>query len=132
MEPFEWTSEHAVCVVMASQGYPGAFKSGLIIRGVDADLGENVTLFHSGTTRDLGNQLLTRGGRVFGITACGLNLETASSHAYKAVEKVSWGNNEQVPIERISPRLWIRFHYFYDFSFRYNHVHSFVESCIGQ
>jgi phosphoribosylamine---glycine ligase len=95
MEPFEWTLEHAVCVVMASQGYPGAFKSGLIIRGVDADLGENVTLFHSGTTRDLGNQLLTRGGRVLGITACGLNLETAAAHAYKAVEKVSWGNNEQ-------------------------------------
>ena len=54
-----------------------------------------MTVFHSGTTRDLGNQLLTRGGRVLGITACGLNLETAVAHAYKAVEKVSWGNNEQ-------------------------------------
>jgi phosphoribosylamine--glycine ligase len=95
MKPFEWSLEHAVCVVMASQGYPGAFKSGLIIRGVQSNLGENVTVFHSGTTRDLGNQILTRGGRVLGITARGLNLETATDNAYKAVEKVCWGNNEQ-------------------------------------
>lgn len=95
MEPFEWSLEHAVCVVMASRGYPGDYKSGFIIRGADSDLGEKVTVFHSGTIRDHSNQLLTSSGRVLGITATGSNLETAAARAYKAVEKVSWGNNEQ-------------------------------------
>jgi phosphoribosylamine--glycine ligase len=95
MEPFEWSLEHAVCVVMASRGYPGDYKSGYIIRGADSDLGEKVTVFHSGTIRDHSNQLLTSSGRVLGITATGSNLESAAVRAYKAVEKVSWGNNEQ-------------------------------------
>lgn len=95
MEPLEWSPEHAVCVVMASQGYPGAFKTGSMISGINSEFGNNVTVFHSGTTRKFGDQLYTRGGRVLSIAARGSNLEKAANRAYEAVRKISWGNNEQ-------------------------------------
>jgi phosphoribosylamine--glycine ligase len=95
MEPLQWSPEHAVCVVMASQGYPGTFKTGSMITGLNSDFGDNVTVFHSGTTKKVDDQLYTRGGRVLSIAARGSNLEKAAIRAYEAVQKISWGNNEQ-------------------------------------
>jgi phosphoribosylamine--glycine ligase len=95
MEPLQWSPEHAVCVVMASQGYPGPFKTGSMITGLNSDFGDNVSVFHSGTTRKVDDQLYTRGGRVLSIAARGSNLEKAAIRAYEAVQKISWGNNEQ-------------------------------------
>src|SRR5262249_35604013 len=95
MDPFDWSPDHAVCVVMASKGYPGSFKTGLIIRGVDSRFDDNVTVFHAGTIRNFSNQLLTSSGRVLAITAKGSNLEKAAAYSYEAAKKISWGNNDE-------------------------------------
>jgi len=66
-----------------------------MINGINSDFGDNVTVFHSGTTRKFGDQLYTWSGRVLSIAARGSNLEKAANRAYEAVRKISWGNNEQ-------------------------------------
>jgi phosphoribosylamine--glycine ligase len=76
----------AVCVVMASGGYPGDHRSGMGIDGLDA-LGPGVIAFHAGTRR-VGGSLLTDGGRVLGITGLGDTLAEARSRAYDAVGRV--------------------------------------------
>jgi phosphoribosylamine--glycine ligase len=80
----EWDPRPAVCVVMASGGYPDRFEKGFVIRGLDraAALG-NVKVFHAGTRRD-GDRVLTDGGRVLGVTALGDTLEEARRRAYEA------------------------------------------------
>jgi phosphoribosylamine--glycine ligase len=95
MEPLQWSSEHAVCVVMTAKGYPGIFKTGSMISGLNSDFGDNITVFHSGTTRKFDGQIYTKGGRVLSIAARGSNLDKAAIRAYEAAQKISWGNNEQ-------------------------------------
>ncbi len=85
---FRWSSEPAVCVVMASGGYPGAFEAGKPITGIEeADRMYGVKLFHAGTSRRDGNNY-TSGGRVLGVTARGKDLPDAVERAYDAVMKV--------------------------------------------
>ena len=85
---FRWSSEPAVCVVMASGGYPGAFEAGKPITGIEeADRMYGVKLFHAGTSRRDGNYY-TSGGRVLGVTARGKDLPDAVERAYDAVMKV--------------------------------------------
>lgn len=79
-----WADQPAVCVVMASKGYPGSYKKGLKIRGID-NAGTNV--FHAGTAKD-GEKIVTSGGRVLGVTALGKDIKTAQKNAYKAVNKI--------------------------------------------
>ena len=76
----------AVCVVLASGGYPGAYQSGMEIEGLAA-LGPDVLAFHAATTRD-GQRLLTAGGRVVGITGLGASLGEARERAYAGVGQV--------------------------------------------
>ncbi|MBI2877514.1 MAG: phosphoribosylamine--glycine ligase [Candidatus Tectomicrobia bacterium] len=85
-----WREEAAVCVVLASKGYPGPYEKGREIRGVE-ELASwpDLEVFHAGTRRE-GGRLLTQGGRVLGITALGERLEGAICRAYAAVEKVGW------------------------------------------
>ena len=84
----QWSREPAVCIVMASGGYPGTFTSGQRIHGIEqADRMPNVKVFHAGTAHS-GDQIVTSGGRVLGITARGSDLATATSRAYEAVEKI--------------------------------------------
>ncbi|GMV81076.1 MAG: phosphoribosylamine--glycine ligase [Planctomycetota bacterium] len=81
----------AVCVVMASGGYPGSYKKGVPIQGLDLDgqLGlEGVTVFHSGTSRGSDGKLVTTGGRVFGITATGRDLPEALGRVYDAAPRI--------------------------------------------
>jgi phosphoribosylamine--glycine ligase len=85
---FRWTTEPAVCVVMSSGGYPGAFEAGKPITGVeDADRMYGVKVFHAGTSRRDGSYY-TAGGRVLGVTARGADLPDAVERAYDAVMKI--------------------------------------------
>ncbi len=83
-----WSPNPAVCVVLASKGYPGKPETGQVITGYEAAeaLG-GVKVFHAGT-RVENHQLLTSGGRVLGVTATAENLGTAIQHAYSAVGKI--------------------------------------------
>ena len=80
----------SVCVVMASGGYPGSYKKGLPISGLDkAKRMKDVVVFHAGTGFK-GKKIVANGGRVLGVTALGDTVEKAIDKAYQAVEKISW------------------------------------------
>ncbi len=86
----EWTDGPAVCVVMASGGYPVKYEKGKVIGGLEsAGAMENVIVFHAGTARDGGN-VITSGGRVLGVTALGSDIADAIKTAYEAVGKISF------------------------------------------
>jgi len=86
----EWAKEPAVCVVLASKGYPDAPETGKLIRGLEALKGlTDVVVYHAATERRDG-ALTTVGGRVLGVAALGANLDTAIHKAYEAVTKVSF------------------------------------------
>jgi phosphoribosylamine--glycine ligase len=85
---FRWSADPAVCVVMASGGYPGAFEAGMPIFGIDeAERIYGVKVFHAGTNRR-DNTYYTTGGRVLGVTARGGDLPEAVERAYDAVMKI--------------------------------------------
>ncbi len=89
-EKIQWSEQAAVCVVMAAGGYPGAFPKGDPISGLDsATKLPGVMVFHAGTKR-AGDQVVTNGGRVLGVTALGRDIPTAIDNAYGAVKKISW------------------------------------------
>jgi phosphoribosylamine---glycine ligase len=94
MPPIEWKEDAAVCVVMAARGYPGKYEKGKVIEGLDAVFGQDVMVFHAGTTRDSQNRIVTNGGRVLGITALGQDVKNAADKAYSAVRRIHWGNND--------------------------------------
>ncbi|MEJ2421533.1 MAG: phosphoribosylamine--glycine ligase, partial [Acidobacteriota bacterium] len=84
----QWADVAAVTVVLCSGGYPGAYKKGLEIKGLeDAARQEGVIVFHAGTRRE-GDKVLTAGGRVLNVTALGSNLETARKRAYEAAGRI--------------------------------------------
>ena len=86
----EWDSGSAVCVVMASGGYPGKYKTGKTIVGLaDANQMAGVIVFHAGTQTGE-NRILTAGGRVLGVTAVGDTLLAAKRRAYDAVDKIEF------------------------------------------
>lgn len=78
-----------VCVVMASEGYPGSYEKGRVMHGLDEDFGPDVVVFHAGTANKDG-MIVNSGGRVLGVTARSPHLEDAISAAYGAVKKISW------------------------------------------
>jgi phosphoribosylamine---glycine ligase len=84
----DWDSRTAVCVVMASGGYPGSYETGKSISGLDhAEKAHGVTVFHAGTQRD-GDRIVTAGGRVLGVTAISATQSDARKNAYEAVAKI--------------------------------------------
>jgi phosphoribosylamine--glycine ligase len=86
-----WSQEAAVCVVVASPGYPGAYEKGKAIAGLDAaEALDGVTVFHAGTSVGARGEVLTSGGRVLGVTARGRSLEEARARAYAAVNHLSF------------------------------------------
>jgi phosphoribosylamine--glycine ligase len=90
IEPLEWDARPSVCVVMASEGYPGHYEKGRSIRGLDeAALVPDAKVFHAGTVRH-GDQIVTDGGRVLGVTALGDTLSQAKLRAYQAVKCIRW------------------------------------------
>ncbi len=85
-----WDPRPSICVVMASQGYPGEYENGRSIRGLDAAAAiPDVKVFHAGTTL-VDGQVVTNGGRVLGVTALGSSLADAKLQAYKAVQAIRW------------------------------------------
>ena len=85
-----WDPRPAVCVVMASGGYPGNYEKGKTITGIaDAEKNPDVKVFQAGT-KIQDDKLVTNGGRVLGVTALGANISEAQSKAYKAVEMINF------------------------------------------
>ena len=86
----EWFEDSAVCVVLCADGYPGPYKKGAEIHGLD-NLKDwhNGFVFHAGTAKENG-RWITTGGRVLGVTARGANIQQAVTEVYSAVSKISW------------------------------------------
>ena len=83
-----WDTRHALCVVMASGGYPGKYATGLPISGLpDAATRDDLAVFHAGTRRE-GDNIVTAGGRVLGVTALGDTLADARRNAYEAADRI--------------------------------------------
>jgi phosphoribosylamine--glycine ligase len=86
-----WRPEAALAVVMAARGYPGDYKKGTEIRGLDqARALDGVTVFHAGTKRDADGRLLATGGRVLNVCATGATIAEAQKRAYEAVDRIDW------------------------------------------
>lgn len=86
----KWDSRAAVCVVMASRGYPGGYEKGKPISGLrEVSQMEDVVVFHAGTAfKD--EHVVTNGGRVLGVTGLGEDIPKAIERTYQAVKKISW------------------------------------------
>lgn len=90
IDPLQWDPRPAVCVVMAAEGYPGSYEKGHAIRGLDqASQLPDVKVFHAGT-KQAGDQVLTNGGRVLGVTALGTSISDAKLQAYRGVKCIRW------------------------------------------
>ncbi|MDD6785711.1 MAG: phosphoribosylamine--glycine ligase [Eggerthellales bacterium] len=86
-----WRDEWAVCVVLASAGYPGSYEKGKVILGIDeAEAIEGVTVFHAGTALNYDGELVTSGGRVLNVVALGKTFEEARDKAYDAVDLINF------------------------------------------
>ena len=86
-----WNDAAAVCVVMATNGYPADYKTGSSIRNIrEAEIEETVKIFHAGTRKSTGGEIVSNGGRVLGITALGPTIDKARDKAYRAVRLVDW------------------------------------------
>jgi phosphoribosylamine--glycine ligase len=84
-----WTSGAAVCVVLASGGYPGPYQKGFEIHGLDQFSGDDAFVFHAGTRRK-GRKVLTDGGRVLAVTALGGDVNEAVGRVYEVVGRISF------------------------------------------
>lgn len=85
----EWHEDTAVCVVMTSGGYPGAYRTGFPIQGLRPTSDGSTTVFHAGTARR-GAEIVTAGGRVLGVTGRGNTLAEARQEAYRVVSRISF------------------------------------------
>ena len=85
-----WKNKSAVCIVLASKGYPESYPKGEEIFGL-GNAFDDACIFHAGT-KELDKKIITDGGRVLGVTALGDTLEAAIKHAYDVTEKISWEN----------------------------------------
>ena len=83
----EWSDDACACVIMASGGYPKSYPKGIEITGLSNGQLDGVTVYHAGTKLQ-GNELVTSGGRVLGVTALGDTLENALKKSYEAVGKI--------------------------------------------
>ena len=90
MPPISWKDKSAVCVVLASKGYPESYPRGDEIFGID-QMFDDGFIFHAGTKRQ-DKKIITNGGRVLGVTGLGDTLESAINHAYDITAKISWEN----------------------------------------
>ena len=89
----EFEDNAAVCVVLASEGYPVSYQKGFEITGLERFQGkEDYYCFHAGSRFDEQGRIVTNGGRVLGVTAKGATLKEARAKAYEAAEWVSFAN----------------------------------------
>ncbi len=86
-----WSDTWAVCVVLASEGYPGSYEKGKVILGIsEAEQLDGVTVFHAGTTTNADGELVTAGGRVLNVVALGKTFEEAREQAYRACDLINF------------------------------------------
>jgi phosphoribosylamine--glycine ligase len=85
----DWDTRCAIGVVLAAGGYPGSYRKGDVIRGLDAPVPEEVKVFHAGT-RENGDEVVTSGGRVLCVTALGDDIRIAQERCYQAVDAICW------------------------------------------
>ncbi len=85
----QWDARCAIGVVLAAGGYPGSYAKGTEIRGLDAERGDNIKVFHAGTAQE-GDAIVTSGGRVLCVTALGDNIAQAQRDCYAAVDTICW------------------------------------------
>jgi len=90
MPQISWKNKSAVCIVLASKGYPESYPKGDEIFGLENTF-DDANIFHAGT-KELDKKIITNGGRVLGVTALGDTLEAAIKRAYDVTEKISWEN----------------------------------------
>ena len=87
----ELVSQKAITVVIASKGYPGSFKKELVLPSLDkVEKLNEVTIYHSGTSLNKDNDLISNGGRVFSISALGKDIKECREKAYNTVETINW------------------------------------------
>lgn len=99
-----WYSRSAVCIVLASGGYPERYETGYRISGLENTSNRNTLIFHAGTAMENNGKLVTSGGRVLGIVGLGPDLHTARTHAYCGVSKIQFhGMHYRKDIGRIEP-----------------------------
>lgn len=84
----QWRPEAALTVVMAAKGYPGSYKKGSVIQGIQNV--QTAKVFHAGTATDATGQLVAAGGRVLNVTALGKDVAEAQANAYKGVNQIQW------------------------------------------
>jgi phosphoribosylamine--glycine ligase len=84
-----WKRDVAMTVVLAAEGYPGAYEKNTEIGNADGLDSDNVRVFHAGTRRE-GGRLLANGGRVLNVTAIGETVAEARERAYRAVDAIDW------------------------------------------
>lgn len=90
LSPPVWRDADAICVVMATQGYPGPAKAGSAIRGADQDFGADVTVFIAGASQGPDGVLRAGAGRALNVCALGSDLGEARERAYGAVARIDW------------------------------------------
>jgi phosphoribosylamine--glycine ligase len=90
MSPISWKNKSAVCIILASKGYPESYSKGDEIFGLEQVFDDGF-VFHAGTKKQ-DAKIITNGGRVLGVTGLGDTLESAINHAYSISEKISWKN----------------------------------------
>jgi phosphoribosylamine--glycine ligase len=90
MPPPVWRDEDAVCVVLATQGYPGPAEAGSVIRGLDQDFGPGVVVFQAGTTQGDDGTIRAGAGRALNVCATGRDFGEARERAYGAVALIDW------------------------------------------
>ncbi|HVO33436.1 MAG TPA: phosphoribosylamine--glycine ligase [Elusimicrobiota bacterium] len=86
--PIRWKAQSSLCVVVASAGYPGSYAKGKVVSGLDR-AAKVATVYHAGTAQQ-GRDVVTSGGRVFGVTGIGDTLESASQKAYGALSEIQF------------------------------------------
>jgi phosphoribosylamine---glycine ligase len=84
-----WSDETAVCVVLASEGYPGSYPKGRLIEGLEQIEEKEALVFHAGTA-NLDGQIVTNGGRVLGIVGRGSDIVSARANAYEAADRITF------------------------------------------
>jgi phosphoribosylamine--glycine ligase len=84
----KWKDEAAVCVVLASEGYPGSYSKGYPIEGLEQFEEKEALVFHAGTA-NLDGQIVTNGGRVLGIVGRGSDIAKAQANAYEAADRIT-------------------------------------------
>ena len=89
----QWSDEAAVCVILASGGYPASYPKGIVISGLN-ETGEAL-VFHAGTAKNDAGEYVTNGGRVLGVVGRGTSIEEARNHAYEVSKQITFEGKHQ-------------------------------------